>query len=87
MESTLDYYKESGEYIDISMTNPEAVDVNGRQYKKVTLKYTYSSGSYSFPYQSDYYYTTVEDECIYSVEVSDTNGIITQNELNKFLTI
>lgn len=87
LESTLDYYKESGEYIDISMTNPEAVDVNGRQYKKVTLKYTYSSGSYSFPYQSDYYYTTVEDECIYSVEVSDTNGIITQNELNKFLTI
>ena len=39
------------------------------------------------PYQSDYYYTLIEDDEVYYVEVSDEDGIITQDELNTFLTI
>lgn len=87
LESTLDYYRESGDYIDISISEPEKLNVNGREYTKVTTNYTYSDGSFSIDYKSDYYYTLVEEEGIYSVEVNDVDGIMTQNELNTFLTI
>ncbi len=87
LDSKLDYYRESGDYIDISISDPEQMNVNGREYKKVTIKYTYSDGSFSIDYKSDYYYTIINDHCIYSVEVSDTDIIMTQDELNKFLTI
>lgn len=89
LNDKLDYYKESGDYIDVTISEPETLNVGEREYKKVTLRYTYSAsnGSFIMPYQSDYYYTLIEDDEVYYVEVSDEDGIITQDELNTFLTI
>ena len=89
LNDKLDYYKESGDYIDVTISEPETINAGQREYKKVTLRYTYSAsnGSFIMPYQSDYYYTLIEDDEVYYVEVSDEDGIITQDELNTFLTI
>lgn len=89
LNDKLDYYKESGDYIDVTISEPETLNAGQREYKKVTLRYTYSAsnGSFIMPYQSDYYYTLIEDDEVYYVEVSDEDGIITQDELNTFLTI
>ena len=89
LNDKLDYYKESGDYIDVTISEPETLNAGQRDYKKVTLRYTYSAsnGSFIMPYQSDYYYTLIEDDEVYYVEVSDEDGIITQDELNTFLTI
>ena len=89
LNDKLDYYKESGDYIDETISEPETLNAGQREYKKVTLRYTYSAsnGSFIMPYQSDYYYTLIEDDEVYYVEVSNEDGIITQDELNTFLTI
>lgn len=90
-EESLDYYKKSYEddedYIDVKLSDAQKIEVDGRTYFKRDFTYTYD-GSYSkITRKYTYYYTEINDEYVYSVEVSDDDGIVTDSEIEKLLTI
>ncbi|MBO5477661.1 MAG: zinc ribbon domain-containing protein [Clostridia bacterium] len=87
LDESLDYLKDMEGYVDIKVSDAEEVEVNGVTFNKKITSYTYKSGNYSHTYTSTYYYTKINDEYTYAVEVDDEDGLITDSELTKFLTI
>lgn len=87
IDESLDYLEGLDGYKDISISEASEVEVNGIKYKTKTTSYTSVVGSSSFVYKTTYYYTKINDEYTYVVAVSDDEGLMTTDELNKFLTI
>ena len=83
----LDYYSEEEGYTNVKISDREEIQVNGVTFYKKTFTYTYKSGSYSYTSTTDYYYTPINDEYVYSVEVDDEDKIVTSSEIEKLLTI
>ena len=83
----LDYYSEEDGYSNVKISDREEIQVNGVTFYKKTFTYTYKSGSYSYTSTTDYYYTPINDEYVYSVEVDDEDKIVTSSEIEKLLTI
>lgn len=87
IDSNADYYRESDGYKDVKVTDREELEVNGVKFYKRNFQYTYQSGSFSFSKKVTYYYTPITDEYVYSVEIDDEDGIVTESEIQKMLTI
>ena len=87
LDKSLDYLKDMEGYVDINVSDTEEVEVNGVKFYKKVASYTHKSGSYSYPYTTTYYYTKINDEYIYTVEIDDDDGLLTDSELTKFLTV
>ena len=85
--SLSEYYTEEDGYFDVSMSDREEVEIAGRTYYKKDFTYSYGSGSYTYTSKQTYYYLPITDEYIYSVEVSDDDGIVTNSDIEKLLTI
>lgn len=85
--SLSEYYTEEDEYFDVSVSDREEVEIAGRTYYKKDFTYSYGSGSYTYTSKQTYYYLPITDEYIYSVEVSDDDGIVTNSDIEKLLTI
>ncbi len=83
IKSTTEYYTEDNGYSKVKLSDEEQVKVGDRTFYKRTFTYTY--GSYTA--NRTYYYTPVTDEYTYAVEIDDDDGIITDSEIEKLLTI
>lgn len=84
---SLDYLEDMEGYSDMTVSNIEEVEFNGVKFKTRTTSYKYTSGTYSHTYVTTYYYTKITDEYTYVVAVSDDENLMTQAELEKFLTV
>lgn len=73
-------------YSDVKLTDEETIKVGNRTFymRELTYKYTDLDGAVS---HEKYYYTTIDDSYIYTVIVKDDEGIITDSEIEKLLTI
>lgn len=87
VDESLDYLNDLEGYKDLTVSEAEEIEVNGVKFTKKTTSYTSEVGSYSFTYVKTYYYTKIADEYTYVVTVSDDEGLMTDAELTKFLTI
>lgn len=87
IDESLDNYKDKDEYKDFKISEVEEIEINGIKFNKKSLEYTSVSGEYSYVYSRVYYYTKINDNYVYVVEIKDDSNIMTDNELNKFLTI
>ena len=86
IESTAENYKKSSSYKNVKVSDTEKVEVNGVTYTKKQISYSYAG--YSNAKSSiTYYYTKVNDDYIYVVSVNDPDEIVTESEINKFLTV
>lgn len=83
IKSATEYYTEDNGYSKVKLSDEEQVKVGDRTFYKRTFTYTY--GSYTA--NRTYYYTPVTDEYTYAVEIDDDDGIITDSEIEKLLTI
>lgn len=83
IKSTTEYYTEDNGYSKVKLSDEEQVKVGDRTFYKRTFTYTY--GSYTA--NRTYYYTPVTDEYTYAVKIDDDDGIITDSEIEKLLTI
>ena len=83
IKSATEYYTEDNGYSKVKLYDEEQVKVGDRTFYKRTFTYTY--GSYTA--NRTYYYTPVTDEYTYAVEIDDDDGIITDSEIEKLLTI
>ena len=85
--SLSEYYTEEDGYRDVKVTDREEVEIGGNTYYKKVFTYTYGTGSYSYTSTQTYYYLPITDEYVYSVEIDDDDGIVTDSEIEKLLTI
>ena len=83
IKSATEYYTEDNGYSKVKLSDEEQVKVGDITFYKRTFTYTY--GSYTA--NRTYYYTPVTDEYTYAVEIDDDDGIITDSEIEKLLTI
>ena len=83
LKNTVSYYSEDNGYSNVKLSDEETVKVGDKSFYKRTFTYTY--GSYTA--KRTYYYTPVTDEYTYAVEIDDDDGIITDSEIEKLLTI
>lgn len=84
---SLDYLEDMEGYSDITVSEIGEIEFNGVKFKTRTTSYKSTVGSYSFTYTTTYYYTAINDEYTYVVAVSDDDKLMTQAELEKFLTV
>ena len=87
IDSNVEYYNEEDGYKDVKVSDREELEVNGVKFYKKIFQYTYQSGSFSYTKTTTYYYTPITDEYVYSVEIDDEDGIVTDAEIKKMLTI
>lgn len=87
IDSNVEYYNEEDGYKDVKVSDREELEVNGVKFYKKIFQYTYQSGSFSYTQTTTYYYTPITDEYVYSVEIDDEDGIVTDAEIKKMLTI
>ena len=85
--SLAEYYTEEDGYRDVKVTDREEVEIAGNTYYKRVFSYTYGTGSYSYTSVQTYYYLPITDEYVYSVEIDDDDGIVTDSDIEKLLTI
>lgn len=83
LKNSVSYYSEDNGYSNVKLSDEETVKVGDKSFYKRTFTYTY--GSYTA--KRTYYYTPVTDEYTYAVEIDDDDGIITDSEIEKLLTI
>lgn len=81
------YYTESDNYSNVKTSTPETVTVNGKTFTTFTNSYTYGSGNYSHDYKKIYYAYSVNEDDVYYLEIDGDVDIITQEEIEDFLTI
>ncbi len=86
IESIAENYKKSSSYKNVKVSDTEKVKVNGVTYTKKQISYSYAGYS-NAKSNFTYYYTKVNDDYIYVVSLNDPDGIATESEINKFLTI
>jgi hypothetical protein len=87
IESLASYYTEESGYQDVKLSDREEVKVGDNTFYKKTFQYTYKSGSYSYTSKRTYYYLPITDEYVYSIEIDDEDGIVTDKEVEKLLTV
>ena len=78
-------YEESKEYSNITVSEPETIEVGENEFTKVTLKYDYELFS-TVTYVKTYYAYEINSEYLYTVEI-DGADLISDKETETFLTI
>lgn len=87
LEDMLDSLKEKEGYKDFSSSKVEEIEVNNVKFYKKSISYTSVIGEYEYVMSTTYYYTKINDDYIFVIEVTDDDNLLTENELNRFLTI
>lgn len=87
IDESLDNYKNKDEYKDFKISPKEEIEINGKMYNKKIIEYTSVTGEYSYDYRRVYYYTKINEDYIYVVQIKDDGNIMKDNELNKFLNL
>lgn len=80
------FEKEGSDYKNVTLTEPESMEVNGKTFYRSKLSYEYSSGSYTTKFETTYIWSTISDESVVDFEIRDSEGITSQ-ELEEILTI
>lgn len=80
------FEKEGSNYKNVTLSDVETMEVNGKTFNRSKLSYEYSSGSYTTKFETTYIWSIISDESVVDFEIRASEGITSQ-ELEELLTI
>lgn len=80
------FEKEGSNYKNVTLSDVETMEVNGKTFNRSKLSYEYSSGSYTTKFETTYIWSIISDESVVDFEIRGSEGITSQ-ELEELLTI
>lgn len=80
------FEKEGSNYKNVTLSDVETTEVNGKTFYRSKLSYGYSSAGYTTKFETTYIWSEVSDESVVDFELRGSDGI-TPQELEELLTI
>lgn len=87
IEDIVKSYKEEEGYTNVKLSDREEIKVGENTFYKKNFEYSYKSGSSSYTSMKTYYYIPITEEYVYSIEIDDEDKIVTNQDIEKLLTI
>lgn len=78
------HYEEEENYENIKLSDDKTIEVDGREFKYITLEYEYKGIMDNYKYRNVYICSKISDENIVTVEIKDS-GKMEESEIKEFL--
>ena len=89
VQETFDRYKQQAGYKNFNISDVQNVEIGGRTFSKISTEVSYRTelGTYFYEQKNTYYFIPINEKYLYKVEVDDEYGLLTNEEIERFLTV
>ena len=72
---------------NVNLSSQESMTVNGKTFNYAVLSYEYVSSVSTYKYATKYIWAKVSDKYVVEIDIRDTDGKMTDDELKQILTM
>ena len=84
IEDAKKHYEDEEDYKNVKLSDEKSIEVDGREFKYMTLEYEYKGISQNYKYRNIYICSKISDKNIVIVEIRDS-GEMEKSEIKEFL--
>ena len=80
------YEKEDSNYKNVTLSDKEKIEINGRTFYRAELSYEYAGGGYTTKYETTYMWSEISDESVVDFEIRGSSDV-NPKDLEEIVTI